>query len=116
MSEQKVLVVEGKADRLRVQRILAEPVKIICTYGTISEYDLDELMAPYEIHDIYVFVDADYTGEQIRELFHRNYSEAIHLYTNEFYKEVEATPYRLLAEQLMNHFKIHQQFLLVEDD
>lgn len=116
MEQQKVIIVEGKADRFRLKRILAEPVRIICTYGTISEYDLDELLAPYELDLLYVFVDADFTGEQIRALFQQNYPEATHLYTNEFHKEVEMTPYRLLAEQLNQYFEIHQEFLHIEDE
>ncbi len=116
MDQQKVLIVEGKADRFRLHPILAESVDIICTYGTISEYDLDELLEPYELEELYVFVDADFTGEQIRGLFQRNYPEATHLYTNEFYKEVELTPYRLLAEQLIQYFEIHEEFLRIEDD
>lgn len=116
MDCQKVIIVEGKADRFRLQRMIAEPVIIICTFGTISEYHLDELLAPYEMEELYVFVDADFTGEQIRDLFQMNYPEAIHLYTDEFHKEVEATPYRLLAEELVKHFKLHQQFLRIKDD
>lgn len=116
MNGRKVIIVEGKADRFRLKRILAEPIRIICTYGTISEYDLDALLEDYEAEDLYVFVDADFTGEKIRELFKRNYPEAVHLYTNEFHKEVETTPYRLLAEQLTKYFTIHEQFLTIEDD
>lgn len=116
MERQKILIVEGKADRFRLQQILAEPVTIICTFGTISEYHLDELLMPYETANLYVFVDADYTGEKIRCLFTQNYPEAIHLYTDEFHKEVEATPYHLLGAQLDKYFKIHEQFLKVEDD
>lgn len=116
MNQQKVIIVEGKADRFRIKRILAEPIKILCTFGTISEYHLDELLEPYEMEELYVFVDADFTGDQIRDLFHRNYPEATHLYTNEFHKEVEMTPYNLLAKQLMRYFDIHEEFLQIEDD
>src|SRR5690625_993336 len=112
MSRHKVIIVEGKADRLRLKRILAEPVHIICTYGTISEYHLDELLEPFETSDLFVFVDDDDTGERIRTLFKRNFTWAIHLYTEELYKEVETTPYHILAEELAGHFKIHREFLL----
>ncbi|MDS9472749.1 toprim domain-containing protein [Sporosarcina pasteurii] len=112
MDRQKVIVVEGKADRFRLKRILAEPVQIICTFGTISEYHLDELMEPYEASELFVFVDADDTGDKIRTLFKKNYPWAIHLYTDEFYKEVETTPYDILAEQLDGYFNIHREFLL----
>lgn len=106
-----MIIVEGKADRLRLKRILAEPVKIICTFGTISEYNLDELLAPYEEDDLFVFVDADHTGDKIRTLFKQNYPSAIHLYTDEFYIEVEATPFDILAKQLDGYFNIHREFL-----
>lgn len=116
MEPRNILIVEGKADRYRLKQILAEPVKILCTFGTISEYHLDELLAPYELDNLYVFVDADYTGEKIRHIFKQNYPEAIHLYTDEFHKEVETTPYHLLGAQLEKYFKIHQQFLEIKDE
>lgn len=116
MERRKVIVVEGKSDRFRLQQLLIEPVDIICTFGTISEYHLDELLEPYELDDLYVFVDADHTGEKIRDLFHRNYPEAVHLYTDEIHVEVEVTPYELLAEQLIKYFDIDQQFLIIKDE
>ena len=116
MERHKVIVVEGKADRLRLQQLLVESVDIICTFGTISEYHLDELLEPYELYDLYVFVDADYTGAQIRDLFHRHYPEAVHLYTDEFYVEVEETPYQVLATQLHPYFEINQRFVNRQDE
>lgn len=116
VGRRKILIVEGKADRFRLQQILAEPVKIICTFGTISESHLDELLAPYELDDLYVFVDADHTGEKIRHLFKQNYPEATHLYTDEFHKEVETTPFQLLGEQLEKYFEVEQQFLDIKDE
>ncbi len=32
----KVIIVEGKSDKKRVQQVIAEPVNIICTHGTMS--------------------------------------------------------------------------------
>lgn len=116
MDRRKILIVEGKADRFRLLQILAEPVKILCTFGTISEYHLDELLAPYEADDLYVFVDTDYTGEKIRHIFKQNYPEAIHLYTDEFHKEVECTPYHLLGAELKKHFQLQEQYLETKDD
>lgn len=116
---EKFLVVEGKADKFRVQQVLAEPVTIICTFGTISEYDLEELLddqIDISVDELYVFVDADYTGEQIRGLFHELYPEAIHLYTNEDDIEVECTPYDLIVEELRPYFRIHDQFLHIKDE
>ncbi|HLR10500.1 MAG TPA: hypothetical protein VK120_03900 [Sporosarcina sp.] len=119
MLTKKVLVVEGKADKFRLKQMIDEPVTIICTFGTISEYDLEELLdrtIDIERDELYVFVDADYTGEQIRALFHQLYPEAIHLFTNEEDVEVECTPFHLLAEELQPYFQIHAQFLHIKDE
>ena len=97
MQKKKSLIVEGKSDRKRVRRILAEPIEIICTNGTISPYHLEELLTPYEQFEMYVFMDADEDGEKTRALFKRDYPLAIHLYTEKVYKEVETTPYNVLG-------------------
>ena len=113
MTDDKVIVVEGGQDRKRLARILAEPVDIICTNGTVSAYRLEELLAPYEQHELYVFVDADESGEKIRVLFKQEFPAAIHLYTEKVYKEVETTPYKVLATILSEaNFDIHPHFLL----
>ena len=104
----KILIVEGSADRKRVRRVLAEPIDIICTNGTISPYDLEQLLTPYEEFDMYVFLDADEEGEKTRALFKRDYPLAIHLYTEKVYKEVETTPYNVLAKVLQRaHIEVH---------
>lgn len=111
MHEEKILIVEGKSDRQRLERLIAEPIKIICTNGTISAYDLEELLMPYETRELYVFVDADQDGEKLRALFKREYPSAIHLYTEEIYKEVETTPYDVLAAELVAvDIQVHATF------
>lgn len=93
-------------------KVLAEPVQIICTNGTVSTYRLEELVEPYEEYEVFVFLDADESGEKIRALFKREYPEFIHLYTDKIYKEVEKTPYKILATILLGaDFKIHPEFL-----
>lgn len=112
MQEQKVIIVEGSSDRKRLVRILAEPVKVICTNGTISPYQLEELLAPYEGCEIFVFVDADEDGEKTRTLFKRDFPLAIHIYTEKEYREVETTPDRVLAAVLLAaHIEVHTRFL-----
>lgn len=112
MTYDKVIVVEGSADKKRLARILAEPVDIICTNGTVSPYRLEELLAPYEQHELYVFVDADESGDKIRALFKREFPAAIHLYTEKVYREVETTPYKVLAIVLVEaNLAIHPQYL-----
>ncbi|PDF53216.1 topiosmerase, partial [Listeria monocytogenes] len=31
----KVIIVEGKSDKKRLQQVIAEPANIICTHGTM---------------------------------------------------------------------------------
>ncbi|MER2090386.1 toprim domain-containing protein [Sporosarcina sp. JAI121] len=112
MSDEKIIIVEGGSDRKRLARILAEPVEIICTNGTVSPYRLEELLAPYEEQELYVFVDADEDGEKTRTLFKRAFPAAIHLYTEKVYREVETTPYKVLAAILLGaDFKIRPEYL-----
>ena len=113
MESRRVVIVEGGADRKRLQKVLAEPIEILCTNGTVSSYRIEELLEPYEDYDMYVFVDADPSGEAIRALFKRIYPEVIHLYTERKYGQVETTPYRVLAAILLaERFLVHPQFLL----
>ena len=113
MSDAKVIIVEGSSDKRRLARILADPIDIICTNGTVSPYRLEELLAPYEQYELYVFVDADESGEKIRTLFKREFPAAIHLYTEKVYREVETTPYKVLAGILLGaEFNIRPEFLL----
>ena len=108
----KVLIVEGGSDRKRLVPILAEPVEILCTNGTISAYHIEELLEPYEQQEIFIFLDADASGESIRKLFKQLYPEARHLYTDRLYREVETTPMKLLASILAAaNFKVHPKFL-----
>lgn len=112
MEEMKIIIVEGGSDRKRLLKILAEPVHIICTNGTVSMYRLEELLAPYEDQDVYVFLDADESGAKIRTLFKQEFPNFIHLYTDKVYKEVEKTPYKILATILLGaDFKIRPEFL-----
>ena len=112
MRQQKVIIVEGSSDRKRLVKILAEPIKIICTNGTISPYQLEEMLTPYEGWEMFVFVDADEDGEKIRTLFKREYPMAIHIYTEKVYREVETTPNKVLAAALLAaRIEVHTQFL-----
>ena len=112
MLVEKVIIVEGRSDRLRLIPLLAEPVNIICTNGTISPYRLEELLTPYEECELFVFVDADEEGEKTRALFKREFPQAVHLYTEEVYREVETTPNKVLVAALQGaHFAVHTQFI-----
>jgi toprim domain protein len=98
----KVILVEGRSDKLRVSLVLAEPVEIVCTNGTVSAVKLEELLAPYADLDIFVFVDADPSGDKLRSLCKRIFPEARHLYTEPMYREVATTPLKVLASVLIS--------------
>ncbi|WP_419095859.1 toprim domain-containing protein [Halalkalibacter suaedae] len=106
MEEEKVLIVEGKSDRKRVESLLDEPVKIICTYGTLSEEKLENLILPIEDFDVYILVDQDESGEKLRKQLKRELPNATHLYTEKEYGQVETTPLDFLASVLRKSFII----------
>ena len=97
----KVIVVEGISDKSRIAPLIAEPVTILCTNGTVSASRLEELLLPYEGQDIIILVDADPSGEKLRKLVKREFPEARHFYVNRSYKEVAKTPLRILLDVLI---------------
>ena len=112
MYSDKVIVVEGRSDKQRILRLLAEPIEIICTNGTVSASRLEELLVPYEQDEMYIFVDADESGEKLRALIKREFPEALHLYTDVTYREVETTPMKVLATILLGaNIEVKSQFI-----
>ncbi|WP_088006511.1 toprim domain-containing protein [Indiicoccus explosivorum] len=99
---EKVIIVEGRSDKVRIAPLIAEPVTILCTNGTVSAVKLEELLEPYEGLDLIVLVDADKSGESLRKLFKRVFPEARHVYIDRSYKEVAATPARILLDVLIS--------------
>lgn len=104
--ERKVIIVEGKNDRERLEKILAEPVEIVCTYGTLSLEKLENLILPFEDDDVYILVDADKAGEELRKMLKKELPNAIHLYTLKEYGQVEKTPNKYLEQILRAHFQV----------
>ncbi|MBB5175124.1 toprim domain-containing protein [Texcoconibacillus texcoconensis] len=104
--EDKVLIVEGKSDRTRIEQVLNEPVNIICTYGTLSQEKLEELILPVEHMDVYILVDADDAGENLRKQLKHELPNATHLYTDKMFGQVETTPVDYLAEVLKAYFDV----------
>ncbi|MGB8956428.1 MAG: toprim domain-containing protein [Tumebacillaceae bacterium] len=113
MEDLKVIIVEGKTDRARLKQILAEPVEIICTHGTMSKDKLEELIWPLaDLDDVYILVDADDAGNKLRSQLKRELPNARHLYTRRMFREVATTPTEVLAEVLAkHHFDVHEHFL-----
>lgn len=94
------MVVEGRSDKLKLEQVIAEDAIILCTNGTMSEDNLLELLAPYEYLKFYTLFDADVSGQKMRKLMKRVYSEAIQLEIPAQYKEVATTPTAVLATLL----------------
>ena len=108
----KIIIGEGRSDKLQLLSLLDESPEIICTNGTISDVKLEELLSPYDGLPIYAFLDADKSGEQIRSVVRKEYPEAIHLYTNPTYGEVANTPAKVLASILKRvNIKVKKEFL-----
>jgi toprim domain protein len=102
MEEQdRVIIVEGKTDRERLRRVLAELVPIFCTYGTYSTNKAEQLAVKIDpAAEVYIFTDEDDSGRKLRALLREDFPDAIHLYTNKEFAQVANTPDDVLAEIL----------------
>jgi toprim domain protein len=108
----KVIIVEGKSDKKKVETIIKEPVEIICTNGTISITKLDELVELLENKQVYILADADEAGEKLRRHFKRELPEAEHLYIDKMYREVATAPKKHLATVLLSaNIDVHKEYL-----
>lgn len=107
----KVIVVEGRTDKEKLLQILAEPVEVACTYGTLSQERLEKLTALFQNKEVYLLVDADDSGAKLRKLFNREFPKVHHLYTQKIYREVATTPPEYLAQILSKaHFTVKKDF------
>lgn len=110
---EKVLIVEGKSDKKKVETVINEPIEIICTNGTISISRLDELIEHLFNKDVYILVDADNAGEKLRKQFKREFPEARHLFIDKTYREVATAPEQHIATVLLAaNIDVHAEFLL----
>ena len=108
----KIIIVEGKTDRDKLQHVLNEPVDIICTYGTLSNEKVESIIWPLQDEEVFVLVDADGAGNKLRQQLKRELPNAKHLYTRRMYGEVATTPLEHLARILFDaHFEVHEQYL-----
>lgn len=103
----RVIIVEGKTDKKRLEQILNEPVEITCTYGTLGLDKLEALITEYSEADVCVFLDADAAGDKSRRLFKQEFPNVRHIYTHRMYREVATTPLDVLAQILEGaHFAV----------
>lgn len=109
----KVIVVEGKHDKLRLQKVLTEPVHIICTNGTMGIGKLDEMIEDLYHHKVYIMTDSDKAGRKIRAWFKRHLSESNHIHIDPKYGEVGNCPLDYLARIMTkHHFDVDEQFVM----
>lgn len=113
MNLPKIIIVEGKTDKKRLLDLLAEPVEIIITYGTLSDEKIEELIWPLQDEDdVYILTDADDSGNKLRSQLKRELPNARHLYTRKMYREVATTPIEHLVEILHKaHFEIKAEYI-----
>lgn len=112
VDERKVLIVEGITDKAKLENIIKEQVEIICTYGTISFDWLEQLIEQYIDDDVFILVDADKSGEQLRRQLKQAFPIASNLYIDKKYREVATTPDSYLASILVRaNFEVHEHFL-----
>lgn len=110
---EKVIIVEGRSDKKKVETVVNEPVEIICTNGTISISKLDELIEHLFNKDVYILVDADRAGDKLRKQFKREFPEAQHLFIDKTYREVATCPEQHIATVLLSaNIDVHAEFLL----
>lgn len=111
----KIIIVEGPTDKSKIEKMITDHVKIICTYGTFSIERFDTLLETYDLdnREVYILVDEDKAGIQLRKQLRHELPNARHLYVSEEYGEVAATPEEILAQALVsNHINVHPIYLL----
>ncbi len=108
----KVIIVEGKSDKVKVETIIKDQIEIICTNGTISISKLDELIEYLFNKEVYILVDSDDAGEKLRKQFKRELPEAEHLYIDRAYREVATAPEQHIATVLLSaNIDVHADYL-----
>ncbi|RAP75365.1 toprim domain-containing protein [Paenibacillus montanisoli] len=94
------IIVEGKNDRSRLRRVLAEETPIFCTMGTPGVNQIEKLRRQVGDRQAYIFTDNDASGKRIRGMLREAFPDAEHIHTRRGYPGVEKTPEEYLIEQL----------------
>lgn len=94
------MIVEGKHDKERLQKLLPSGFMILCTYGIPTEDRLQQFREICADLEVYIFTDSDLVGRRIRGILSEEFPDAIHLHTKKEYGEVENTPEDYLQEIL----------------
>lgn len=99
----RIIIVEGLTDKKRLEKVIEDQVTIICTNGTFDVERFDEMLETYQLDDkeVYIFVDEDKSGLKLRKQLSLELPHAEHIYVSSEYREVAATPERILAMLLL---------------
>lgn len=106
--DMKCIVVEGRSDMLKLKSLVKNNALIVYTNGTVDEEAMIELLEQYDGYELYCFFDRDKSGDKLRKVMKRAYSEAIHMQLPAPYIEVANAPMHLLREILkQNDFELY---------
>lgn len=104
----KCIVVEGRSDMLKLKPLLKNKTLIVYTNGTVDEEAMIDLLEQYDGYELYCFFDRDKSGDKLRKVMKRSFSEAIHMQLPAPFIEVANTPVHVLREILkQNDFQLH---------
>lgn len=109
-----IIIVEGLTDKQAVEKIITEDVTIICTHGTFGIERFDELLETYDLDnkEVFILVDEDKAGIELRKELARELPHADHIYVSEEFGEVATTPADVLATAIVSkHIKVDPFFL-----
>lgn len=115
LSYNRIIIVEGHNDKRMIKKVLNEPIDVICTFGTFGVEKFDDMLEQFDLdhRDVYIFVDADGPGMKLRKQLTAELPHARHLYTSDEYVEVETTPEKVIAIELLKHnFEIKPIYLM----
>ncbi|WP_430791174.1 toprim domain-containing protein [Virgibacillus flavescens] len=100
----KVIIVEGLTDKKQIEKIITDPVTIICTNGTLGVARFDELLDKYDLDnkDVFILTDEDSAGMKLRKQLSRELPHAVHIYVSGEFREVATTPESVLANALVS--------------
>ncbi|MFZ3576735.1 toprim domain-containing protein [Virgibacillus sp. DJP39] len=101
---EKVIIVEGLTDKKQIEKIISEPITIICTNGTLGVAKFDEMLDTYDLYnkEVFILADEDAAGIKLRKQLSRELPHAEHIHVSSEYREVATTPRSILAIGLIN--------------
>lgn len=111
----KVIIVEGLTDKKQIEKIITEPVTIICTNGTLGVARFDELLDTYDLDnkEVYILADEDNAGMKLRKQLARELPHAEHIHVSGEFREVATTPEFALATALLSkRINVNPLFLI----